>query len=137
MLRRETLAQEIEFLQSLSPDEVPEESRFLLDFNPDDLAEGDISNQEHWILAMQAARVAGMRIRGRKIRWAKSSRRLRRRHDPPTRAFASKSAVEEIQQDLFGDLADPYAKKRPSDASISLLEPSNKRKRRRKKSTED
>jgi hypothetical protein len=34
MLRRETLAQEIEFLQSLSPDEVPEESRFLLDFNP-------------------------------------------------------------------------------------------------------
>jgi hypothetical protein len=86
---------------------------------------------------MQAARVAGMRIRGRKIRWAKSSRRLRRRHDPSTRAFASKSAVEEIQQDLFGDLADPYAKKRPSDASISLLEPSNKRKRRRKKSTED
>lgn len=44
--------------------EVPAESQFLLDFDfdIDDLAEGDISNQEHWILAMRAARTAGMRI---------------------------------------------------------------------------
>jgi hypothetical protein len=46
----------------IAPDEVPAESRFLLDFDPYDLAEGDISKQERWILAMRAARIAVMRM---------------------------------------------------------------------------
>jgi hypothetical protein len=43
----------------IAPDEVPAESRFLLDY---DLAEGDISKKERWILAMRAARIAVMRM---------------------------------------------------------------------------
>jgi hypothetical protein len=60
-LRQEELAAKMETLHS----------RFLLDFDIDDLAEGDIANQEHWILAMRAARIAAMRVRGSKVRWAK------------------------------------------------------------------
>jgi hypothetical protein len=44
------LAAEMERLHSLYPSEVPKESRFLLDFDIEDLAEGDVANQEHWIL---------------------------------------------------------------------------------------
>jgi hypothetical protein len=42
-----------------------------LDFDIDDLAEGDNANQEHWILAMRAACIAGMRVRGRRVHWVK------------------------------------------------------------------
>jgi hypothetical protein len=136
MLRREELEEEMERLHSLDPAEVPEDSRFLLDFDPDDLAKGDISNQEHWILAMRAARIAGMRARGQKSRWQKATRRLRRRHDPPTRAFHHPTLLDTIRADVFADL-DPSTGKRPSEAVLSLLEPSNKRRRCRRKQHDD
>lgn len=81
-LHREELAAEMERLHSLDPTEVPEESRFLLDFDINDLAEGDIANQEHRILAMRAARVAGMCVQ-----WAKLPKRRSRCQDAPTRPF--------------------------------------------------
>jgi hypothetical protein len=108
--------------------EVPAESQFLLDFDfdIDDLAEGDISNQEHWILAMRAAWTAGMRIQGRRARWAKKTRGLRRGHDPPQQVFQQSTLTSTIHDEVFGDMF-PTANKRPSEAVISLLEPSNKR----------
>lgn len=131
-LRREELAEEMERLHSMDPTEVPEESRFLLDFDIDDLAEGDVANQEHWILAMRAARVAGMRVQGRRVRWAKLPKRRRRRHDPPTRVFPNPTLSDTFRDEVFGDLEVPV-RKRTSEAVLSLLEPSNKRRRRRKK----
>jgi hypothetical protein len=83
MLRREELAEEIECLHSMDPSDIPEESKFLLDFDIDDLAECDIANQEHWIIAMRAARTAGVRAQGRRVRWATLPKR-RRRHRAPT-----------------------------------------------------
>jgi hypothetical protein len=50
-LRREELASELEQLHSLDPDDMPKESQFLLDFDIDDLAEGDVFRQEQWIIA--------------------------------------------------------------------------------------
>jgi hypothetical protein len=41
-LRREELASELERLHSLDPGDVPKESWFLLDFDIDDLAEGEV-----------------------------------------------------------------------------------------------
>jgi hypothetical protein len=67
-LRRKELASELERLHSLDSDDVPKESQFLLDFDIDDLAEGDIFLQEQWIIAMRAAHRAGMRARGRSRR---------------------------------------------------------------------
>jgi hypothetical protein len=115
------------------PDEVPAESRFLLDFDPDDLAEGDISRQEHWILAMRAARIAGMRVQGRRVRWGKLPRRRRCHHDPPTRVFETPSLADTLAKEVFADLSPTTKKRRPSEAVLSLLEPSNKRRRRKKK----
>jgi hypothetical protein len=135
-IRREELAAEMERLHSLDPSEVPEESRFLLDFDIDDLAEGDVAKQEHWILAMRAARVAGMRVQGRRVRWAKLPKRRRRRHDPPTRVFPNPTLQDTLRGEVFGELDVPV-RKRPSEAVLSLLEPSNKRKRRRKKREEN
>jgi hypothetical protein len=131
-LRREELATELERLHSLNPDDVPKESQFLLDFDIDDLAEGDIFRQEQWIIAMRAARRAGMRARGRSRRWSTRPRRLRRRHDPPLRAFRPPDVASDLQVEVFGDLL-PSTSKRPSEAQLSLLEPSNKRRRRKKK----
>lgn len=135
-LRREELAEEMERLHSMDPSEVTEESRFLLDFDIDDLAEGDVANQEHWILAMRAARVAGMRVQGRRVRWAKLPKRRRRKHDPPTRVFPNPTLQDTFRDEVFGDLDVPV-RKRTSEAVLSLLEPSNKRKRRRKKDNGD
>ena len=103
---------------------------------PADLTELDISKQEQWIMAMQAARKAGMRIRGRRRRWQHSRRRLRRRHDPPLRPFRSASLRATIQHDVFEDFLDAASTKRPSEASLSLSEGSNKRRKRRKVSFE-
>lgn len=135
-LKRDELADELERLHSLDPADVPKESQFLLDFDIDDLAEGDIFRQEQWILAMRAARRAGMRARGRSRRWSTRPRRLRRRHDPPLRAFRPVDTASDIMHDVFGDLL-PNTSKRPSESHLSLLEPSNKRRRRKKKSDLD
>lgn len=133
-LRRADLEKELTRLHALDPRDVPEESQFLLDFDIDDLAEGDINRQEQWILAMQAARIAGMKTRGRSIRWAKTRRRLRRRrHDPPQRVFRMKTPEEAALHDIFPPPSPLLAHPRPHDSSHELLEPSNKRRKRRRK----
>jgi hypothetical protein len=125
-LHQEELAAEMERLHS----------RFLLDFDIDDLAEGDIANQEHWILAMRAARVAGMRVQGRRVQWAKLPKCRRPKHDPATRVVPNPTLQDTFRDEVFGDLDVPV-RKRTSEAVLSLLEPSNKRKRRRKKDCSD
>ena len=130
MLRREELAQEIERLQSLDPADVPADSRFLLDFNIDDLAEGDIGMQEEWIYAITSARKAGMRAQRRSISWSQRPRRLRQPRRP---AQPFRPVRDTTYEDVFGDMTPRVTRPRPSDAVLSLLEPSNKRRRRRKK----
>ena len=136
-LKREELAQEIERLHALDPSQIPEESRFLLDFDVDDLAEGDIANQEHWIIAVKAARIAGMRKQRRSLRWKALPKKKRKRRDPPTRVFATEPLAVTLQRDLLPELPTPSNKRCPSEGSLSLLEPSNKRRRRRRKLTMD
>jgi hypothetical protein len=136
-LKQDELADELEHLHSLDPADVPKESQFLLDFDIDDLAEGDIFRQEQWILAMRAARRAGMRARGRSRRWSTRPRRLRRRHNPPLHAFRPVDTASDIMHDVFEDLLPNSTNKRPSEPHLSLLEPSNKRRRRKKKSDLD
>ena len=131
-LKREELAQEIEhLLDSLDPSQIPEESRFLLDFDVDYLAEGDIANQEHWIIAVKAAHIAGMRKQRRSQWWLPKKKRKRRA--PPTRVFATDDVVDTLRRDLMPDLPPPSNKRRTSEGLLSLLEPSNKRQRRKKK----
>ena len=135
MLRRDELAEELERLHAMDASEIPEESKFLLDFNIDDLAEGDIANQEHWIIAMRAARTAGIRTKNRSVRWAKLPKRCRKHRLPPSCVFVTQTNREAVLHTAFADLL-PQDKKRPSEAVLSLLEPSNKHRKRGRKMTE-
>ena len=49
----------IEELAETSPEDIPEESKFLLKINFCDLTKSHIENQQYWIIALQAAITAG------------------------------------------------------------------------------
>ena len=49
----------IEQLAETSPEDIPEESRFLLEINFGNLTRSHIENQQYWIIALQAAITAG------------------------------------------------------------------------------
>ncbi len=46
---------ELESLAGLAPEDVPAESRFLLEINFNDLNKSNVEVQQYWILAIQAA----------------------------------------------------------------------------------
>jgi hypothetical protein len=52
------LLHQIDRLSQTQVHEVPEESRFLLDIDTNDLAHGHMEDQEYWVSAMEAARHA-------------------------------------------------------------------------------
>jgi hypothetical protein len=54
----ESLLQTIADLSDLSPEEVPDNSRFLLDFNFTELTKADLETQQYWTLAVNAALTA-------------------------------------------------------------------------------
>ncbi len=49
------LINRIDALSSIPAHNIPEESRFLLDIDNNQLAEGDIDSQDYWVYAMEAA----------------------------------------------------------------------------------
>ena len=54
-----TVLEEIARLATCDPDEIPEECRFLLAFDMSTLDKAPLSQQEYWVSAMKAAKVAG------------------------------------------------------------------------------
>ena len=59
---------QIDNLMDTNPDEVPPESKFLLEFNYDRLKSSNLEQHQYWILAMQAARCYGRRVASRSTR---------------------------------------------------------------------
>ena len=57
----EDIKQTIEELVETPPEDIPEESKFLLEINYGDLTKSHIENQQYWIIALQAAITAGRR----------------------------------------------------------------------------
>jgi hypothetical protein len=51
----------IEELAETSPEDIPKESKFLLEINFGDLTKSHIENQQYWIIALQAAITTGRR----------------------------------------------------------------------------
>ncbi len=51
----EEIALELELLAGLAPEDVPAESRFLLEINFNDLNKSNVESQKYWILAINAA----------------------------------------------------------------------------------
>ena len=57
------LLQKIETLAHTMPEDVPQDSKFLLEFDFNKLVRGSTDTQEYWVVAIEAAKVAGSRIR--------------------------------------------------------------------------
>jgi hypothetical protein len=53
--RRIDLLQRIDYLSKVQVHEVPEESRFLLEIDTNELTQGEVEGQEYWVCAMEAA----------------------------------------------------------------------------------
>jgi hypothetical protein len=61
----------IEELADTAPEEVPKESKFLLEINCGNLTKSHIDNQHHWVIALQAAITAGQQTTaaGGRAKW--------------------------------------------------------------------
>ena len=138
--RADELTKEMEVLADLSPEDVPEASRFLLEINFTELSQLHVETQKYWILAVNAALTAQNRelARGAREKWARGRTNTRipsRRklglvaieqqirkdgmHRPPT---SNDPSTHHTQTTVV-----PYARKRPHPATAVCLLKSNKR----------
>jgi hypothetical protein len=108
---------EIDRLIHLSPDEILEESKFLLEVDFVRLRGGELTTQHYWVHAVKAAVVEGRR------KTFLQCRRLRRR--VPT----SEPPVPFAESDTTTDLPPPTQSKRQCTGSGSIGDMSNKRRR--------
>ncbi len=134
-MRKKELIADIEKLHHTPIDDIPPESRFLLDCELDELKAADNDHQEHWINAILAARKAGLRLRRLNIRLHLQSRRRRRlrSHPPPPPSFERVTTQQPVSHTVFADLLEIPPRTRPSEASIEIQFASNKRRKRRRK----
>ena len=132
--RKKELLAEIEKLHNTPIDDIPSESKSLLDCDLDELKAADNDYQEQWVDAILAARKAGLRLRRLNVRLHQQSRRRRRRsrttHLP---IFERITSQQPVSYAVFADLLEPPPRTRPSEASIETQLASNKRRKRRRK----
>ena len=90
----------IEELAETSPEDIPEESKFLFEINFGNLTKSHIENQQYWIIALQAAITASLQSAAA----GSLARRIRHRVNRklPSRSKLGITAVErQIQQDCM------------------------------------
>ena len=121
--RRDVLVQ-IEQLLDTEPEQVPQESRFLLEMDYDSLYKSSFERQSYWVIAMQAARRAGRRTAAMQSRrGAGAKRRAAKRRTPlPCLDMASMERQLAAETSLR-----PPSRRRGSVAAIELENPCNKR----------
>lgn len=116
--RRELLL-EIDRLIHVAPEDVPEESKFLLEVDFARLRKGELTTQHYWVHAVKAAVVAGRR------RTFLQRRRLRRRRVDA----ATQPPIPFAPSDNPVDLPPPDRSKRGHAGAGSVDDKSNKRRR--------
>ena len=136
------LLMKIEDLAHTMPEDLPEDSKFLLEFDFNKLVRASTDTQEYWVVAIEAAKVAGRRIRrqGRRERNREARRKgtLSRRKKlrlgeldlMVRRDFAFAGSLQQEQRDarLIGQRTiTSYAGKRPHPAHLFSEFRSNKR----------
>ena len=139
---QESILLEIEKLADTNPDDLPEESRFLLEIDFDRLCRSDLGDQQYWVVAMAAARKAGQRAarrcaRARRIHANRSRLVSRRRRmgildvERQVRldwAHCGSAQAERRDAPLLSQPALTYfTRVRPSTASLMAQLKSNKR----------
>ena len=123
-IERQGFLREIDHFLSMSPEDVPEESRFLLEINFHSIRTAATEHQSYWVHAMKAAVKAGRRTG--------TGRRLRRRLNVPlssssTSGQPTTASTIAIQMIPFGDDDDLAAFGGVQQGSGSIADKSNKR----------
>eukprot|EP00956_Cyclotella_meneghiniana_P021215 scaffold38273_cov70-Cyclotella_meneghiniana.AAC.3 len=113
---------EIDRLIHTCPNEVPEESKFLLEVDFARLRQGDLTSQNYWVQAVKAAVVAGRQK-------TFLHRRRRCAASPPSDAPTSTSAIPFAPPDNIVHTERIQAVKRVHLGSGSVHDDSNKRRR--------
>jgi hypothetical protein len=114
--RKKELLAEIEKLHNTPIDDIPPESKFLLDCDLDELRAADNDHQEQWIDAILAARKAGLHLRRLNVRLHRQSRcgrhRLRSPPPPPT-SFEQVTTQQSVSYAAFANLLETPPRTRP------------------------
>ena len=77
-LKKKSAKDVVQYLDT-DPRDVPEESRYLLEIDPEEIMDTTSHCQSYWLLAMKAARCAGRRTAGRGLRQGTGKRAKERR----------------------------------------------------------
>ena len=145
MKSTEELSNEIHRLAELEPDDVPTESRFLLEVNMGELTNSHIENQAYWVTAVTAARAA----KARSSAMGRRAKRSRLKHLGRVSSKV-KMGIAEVERQIIRDrirnqacgesrvryeeenqtFLDKVVKKRPHTSSMTRLMKSNKRLRK-------
>jgi hypothetical protein len=122
--KRHDVLLEIERLIETDPDDIPQESQFLLDMDFDNLLTAGTDRQSYWVRAMQAARKAGRRTAALAGKVSASVRRRAAKQ----RALRPVIDNELLQRHLREELGigGKSSRRRPHPSSDDLAEP-NKR----------
>ena len=114
--------------------EIPNESRHLIEIDPDEIVNATSEHRSYWLLAMKAARKAGriMTGRGRRTGTGKQADSKRKRRNTKMKAELTLSIREtEKATKKWGDDTDPPKKsRRRSRAGELAMLKSNKRYRK-------
>ena len=143
---REAVRRLIDEYAETRPEEVPEDSRFLLEFDFEKLNTSSFENQQYWVIAMKAATVAGQRqvkrgardkrIRANRTRILTSRQRLgvtevERRVPLDWLACQGDEQAKRVQHLLHQpDISTFFGEKRPSPFAIMAEMKSNIRLRK-------
>ena len=130
--RADVLA-EIATLSNSRPEDIPEESKFLLELEVVELDRASLSQQEYWVTAMKAALVAGRRCsrpkRKHSLNLSGSASRSRTRRDLHRFRWRVNQILKQLREDL--DLTcGSWREKRKRTENDAKANGSNKRLRK-------
>ena len=130
---RDLQAKDIERYLETDPINIPQESKHLVEVDPDELINATTERQSYWLLAMKAARRAGRRAAGRGKRQGSGRRaelRRQRWKDKMKRQLTLGTREVESAIEGWGEATPPKTSKRKSRARESATLKSNKRYRK-------
>jgi hypothetical protein len=125
---RRSVLQEIDRLVDCDPDDIPRESRFLLEMDFQTLYHSSFEKQSYWVRAMKAARRAGRRavaVANMAARQGASARRRAARRRTERLTINTGEVEAQLREDL--NLPPLVSRRRPHPAHLETLNPINKR----------
>jgi hypothetical protein len=112
--KREEVLKELDSLIETDPEEIPEERRFLLEFDFDSLYRSSFETQTYWVRAIKAARRAGRLAAARQGRMGASARRVAARRRSSRPRLDTSAVTLQLQADLGLCPRVPISNRRPA-----------------------